>query len=107
MKRANSELDKLIEDTIAKVNQTEKNLVQSQQETEKLLGKITNENDTIQKQKEKLSWRDTTIEEYGSEIKSREKELKALRTLSEESAASLTALPPLATPLRDDQQSQM
>lgn len=107
LKSANSELNKLIEDTVAKVDQAEKNLVQSQQETEKLLGKIANKEDTIQKQKEKLSRQGTIIEEYGSEIKSLKKELKALRALSEESAANLTAVRAFATPLRDDQQSQM
>ncbi|KAK5077488.1 hypothetical protein LTR70_009735 [Exophiala xenobiotica] len=107
LKRVNSELNKHIEDTIAKVDQVQKDLTQSQQEIAKLLGNITNKEETIQKQREDLSRQGTLIEEYGSEIKTLKKDLKALRVLSEKSAANLTAVRAFATPLRDDQLSQM
>ena len=102
LRNANIQLNKNVEESIAKVEQAQTNLDERQKEIALLLAKIDQKEEVIQMQKEKLSRQGTTIESHASDNKSLKQELKTMRADVRDSATQLTAVQAFAVALKDD-----
>ena len=102
LRNANIQLNKNVEESIAKVEQAQTNLDERQKEIALLLAKIDQKEEVIQMQKEKLSRQGTTIESHASDNKSLKQELKTMRADFRDSATQLTAVQAFAVALKDD-----
>jgi len=106
LQSTNSELTLNEKELISKNEQTQAQLVKTQEEVKMLLVKIDENDDAIQKQKEKLARQGETIQKHKAEVSSTKAELKATRTELKETKNELMILNGFGTPLQEDNTAQ-